>query len=416
MYVLKNEVDGMERKSKHRIILHVDMNSFYASVEIAKDRSLQGKPLAIAGDEKQRKGIIVTCSYEARALGIHTRMPVWEAKRLCPHLIVKQPNFPLYKRASFSLFQLLSQYTDVYQPVSIDEGYLDITNYMNLEDPLAVANNIQKEVLKQLFLPCSIGMAPNKFLAKMASNMKKPLGITVLRKRDVPSVLWPMNVTNMHGIGEKTALKLKNMGITTIGDLAKAEEGMLRKQLGVNGILLKQRANGIDDRPVDPSQIDQFKSIGNSRTLPTDTDEEHVVFQWLEKLAGMVSNRLQKKNMVTCTIQLTMMCSNRNVITRSMQLQSSTDNMHDIYEVACILWRKHWNGDSVRLLGITANHVTELTENGKQLDIFSYEEDIKQEPLQQVLEELRNKYGASIVQRGKEKNMSLQDRLRKKFT
>ncbi len=416
MYVLLNEVDELERKSKQRIILHVDMNSFYASVEMAKDHSLQGKPLAIAGDAKQRKGIIVTCNYEARALGIHTRMPVWEAKRLCPHLIVKQPNFPLYKRTSFLLFQFLSQYTNIIQPVSIDEGYLDMTNDMNLENPLGTANDIQKEILKQLSLPCSIGIAPNKFLAKMASNMKKPLGITILRKRDVPKILWPLNVTCMHGVGEKTAVRLNKMGIVTIGDLAQGDEKVLRKELGINGALLKQRANGVDDRPVDPEQINQFKSIGNSRTLPTNTDEEHIVFPWLENIAGMVSNRLQKKNMVTYSIQLTMTYSNRVVVTRSMQLQGPTDCKQDIYRVACLLWKNHWNGSSVRLLGITANNVVELKSSGKQLDLFSYEEDVQQEPLQQVLEELRKKYGESIVQKGKEKNSSFQDRLRKKFT
>lgn len=154
-----------------RVILHVDMNSFYASVEMAYNPALKGKPLAIAGNPEERRGIIVTCSYEARAKGVKTTMPLWEAKRLCPELIVMQPDFEKYRKASLAMFQILARYTSLVQPVSIDEGYIDITESKEFGSPIEIANKIQAQILKELDLPCSIGIAPNKFLAKTASDM-----------------------------------------------------------------------------------------------------------------------------------------------------------------------------------------------------------------------------------------------------
>ncbi len=401
-----------------RVILHVDMNSFYASVEAAYDKNLKGKPLAIAGNEKERKGIIITCSYEARALGIHSTMPLWEAKRLCPDLIIKRPNFELYREVSFQLFQLLSRFTELIQPVSIDEGYLDITGCYELGSPLAIAEQIQQEVLHQLQLPCSIGIAPNKFLAKMASNMKKPLGITVLRKRDVPVLLWPLDVGVMHGVGKKTKEKLSAFGIQTIGELAAAEEGKLRELLGSNGAVLKERANGMDERPVDPGRMLEFKTIGNSFTLPEDTVEETVIFEVLQRLAASVSRRLKKRNVVTYNVQLTIKYYNRKLMNRSKKLENFIVEERDIFSAASRLWKQHWEGDPVRLLGITACDLADKTAT-KQLDLFSFEEDAKEEPLLRVLDELKKKYGDSIIQKGRirsRKAGSFQDYLKEKYS
>src|SRR5574342_193203 len=207
-----------------RVIFHVDMNSFYASVEMAFDPDLKGKAVAIAGNVEERRGIIVTCSYEARKYGVKTTMPLWEAKKLCPQLIVMKPNFERYRAASIGMFDILRQYTEMVEPVSIDEGYLDITESFEFGSPIDIAKSIQKRVLEQLDLPCSIGIAPNKFLAKMASDMKKPLGITVLRKRDIPHKLWPLKVGELHGIGKKTEEKLNKYGIISVKDLAHAAD------------------------------------------------------------------------------------------------------------------------------------------------------------------------------------------------
>src|SRR5699024_4370073 len=183
---------------------------------------LKGKPLAIAGNPEEGKGIVVTSSYEARAKGVKTTMQLWQARRLCPELIVLRPNFDRYRAASKEMFQMLAEITPYVEPVSIDEGYMDVTGTEQHGSPIEIAQNLQQRISRELDLPCSIGIAPNKFLAKMASDMQKPAGLTVLRKRDLPHKLWPLSIEEMHGIGEKTAEKLRAIDVTTIGELVQA--------------------------------------------------------------------------------------------------------------------------------------------------------------------------------------------------
>ncbi|MCA1030646.1 DNA polymerase IV [Bacillus timonensis] len=382
-----------------KVILHVDMNSFYASVEMAYDPSLRGKPLAIAGNVEERRGIIITCSYEARAVGVKTTMPLWEARKLCPNLIVMKPNFQRYRKASLAMFEFLQSYTHLVEPVSVDEGYLDITECFKLGSPLNIAKDIQTKLMQQLNLPCSIGVAPNKFLAKMASNMKKPLGITVLRKRDIESILWPMSVSMMHGVGKKTAEKLNQIQIYTIKDLANANVVGLKNLLGINGERLKNMANGNDNRPVDPDAVSEFKSIGNSSTLPHDSVDETELTNVIKRLSASVAQRMKRKEMLSANIQITIRYYNRATITRSKKLINPIDKEEDIYNAAFRLFRTHWNEEPVRLLGVTAVDLVEKDEAFKQLDLFSYEVDAKDEPLIDTLDRLKKKYGADIIKK-----------------
>lgn len=386
-----------------RVILHVDMNSFYASVEMAYNSALKGKPLAIAGNPKERKGIIVTCSYEARKFGVKTTMPLWEAKKLCPQLIVMTPNFERYRAASGGMFNILKQYSDLVEPVSIDEGYLDITESFELGAPLEIAENIQKQVLNELDLPCSIGVAPNRFLAKMASDMKKPLGITVLRKRDVQKVLWPLPVVKMHGVGKKTAEKLNSMGIVTIKDLAQADKIQLDALLGINGIRLKDRANGIDERPIDPNAANEIKSVGNSTTLPSDETNQQELLQVLKRLTEKVVVRLNRKKMLASSIGITIRYKNRKTINRSKKLLNPTVRFDELYKESKELFLKHWNGEPVRLLGVTGSDLVEKKQAVRQLDLFSYEKEAKQEPLIKAVEGLRSKFGEGIIEKALDK-------------
>jgi DNA polymerase IV len=380
-----------------RVILHVDMNSFYASVEMAYDPSLKGKPLAIAGNPEERRGIIVTCSYEARKFGVKTTMPLWEAKKLCPQLIIMKPNFERYRAASMGMFDILREYSSLVEPVSIDEGYMDITDSYEFGSPIKIAETIQKQVFQQLDLPCSIGVAPNKFLAKMASDMKKPMGITVLRKRDVPHILWPMEVEEMHGVGRKTGEKLRNLNITTIGELAKADEIILKAALGINGPRLKQKANGQDLRKVDPDSASEFKSVGNSTTLPRDVSNQRELLLVFEKLAAQVSSRLKRKKVMAVTLGITIRYKDRKTITRSRKLKNPIQQDEEIYKMAKELFIKHWNGNAVRLLGITGTDLVEPKQAVKQLDLFSFENDARKEPLIQTMDLLRKKYGTKII-------------------
>jgi len=388
---------------KGRVILHVDMNSFYASVEMAYNPQLKGKPLAIAGNPEERRGIVVTCSYEARKYGVRAAMPLWEAKKLCPSLIVMTPNFDRYRSASLKMFELLRQYSDLVEPVSIDEGYIDITNSYELGSPIDIAKSIQSRLLNQLDLPCSIGIAPNKFLAKMASDMKKPLGITILRKRDVETKLWPLPASEMHGVGKKTAEKLRTIAIHTIGDIAKAHDLQLKHLLGINGARLKERANGIDIRPVDPNSVYEYKSIGNSTTLPRDVSNQQDLLNVLQSLSTTVSARLKNKGVFTESVQITIRYKDRKTITRSKKLENPVQGQKDLYLYASSLFLTHWNGNPVRLLGITGNDLIEEEFVAVQLDIFSYEEAAKKEPLIKTIEQLKEKFGDQVISKGSKK-------------
>lgn len=388
--------------TKAKVIFHVDMNSFYASVEMAYNQSLKGKAVAIAGNPEERKGIIVTSSYEARAKGVKTTMPLWEAKKYCPELIVLRPNFDRYREVSSNIFRLLADITDLIEPVSIDEGYMDVTDVPI--HPIKLADQIQQTLLRQLDIPCSIGIGPNKFLAKTASDMKKPLGITILRKRELPEKLWPLPVDDMYGIGEKTADKLKKIDIHTIGDLANADVYALTQLLGINGERLRNRANGIDTRDVDPNSVNEFKSIGNSRTFPEDTSDLDELRRMLFQLAVRVDERLNRREMTGKTIQLMIRYNDRQTITRSRKLHTYVNGLEDIVPVAYELLDIHWNLEPVRLLGVTVSDLLEKKEVLEQLNLFTYEKVAKKAKLEEMVQELKSKYGkdAFPIIQGKE--------------
>lgn len=377
----------------HRVIFHIDMNSFYASVEMAKDPKLKGKPIAIAGNPEERKGIIVTSSYEARAKGVKTTMPLWEAKKLCPELIVLRPNFTLYREMSSQIFRLLYDITEWIEPVSIDEGYLDVTQLP--VHPLTLAKDIQANILTQLDIPCSIGIGPNKFLAKTASDMKKPLGITILRKRDISSKLWPLPVGDMYGIGEKTAEKLGRIQIQTIKELAEADTYTLKHLLGINGERLQNRARGIDTRAVDPDALNDFKSIGNSQTLPDDTIDEAQIKQLLLHLTKRVDERLKRREMTGKSIQLTIRYKDRQTVTRSRTISSYLEGADDIYPVILELFEEHWTGRPIRLLGVTVSNLLKMDSILEQLSLFTYESEIKKVKAKETMKQLEEKYGSN---------------------
>jgi DNA polymerase IV len=391
----------MNKSDNAKIILHIDMNSFYASVEMAKDPTLMGKPLAIAGNVEERRGIIVTCSYEARAKGVKATMPLWQARRLCPQLIVLPPNMKIYRNVSEKMFELLRTYTPLVEPVSIDEGYLDITDVDIKTSYLQFVKQIQNDILDQLKLPSSIGIAPNKFLAKMASDMKKPLGITILRKRDIPSILWPMEVGEMHGVGKKSAEKLNKHSILTIGDLAKADDILLEGVLGINGKRMKERANGNDHRPVDPEAANQWQSIGNSTTLRADTVNMVTIQNAFKRLCASVSLRMKRKRVVSSTIQITIRYKNRKTVTRSLTEEKTLESEEEIYHKALFLFEKHWTGEPVRLLGVAVQKLIEKSEAYKQLELFTNEKEEKVNQFHETLSELQRKFGEHIIYKGK---------------
>jgi len=376
------------------------MNSFYASVEMRHHPELRGQPLAIAGRSEERRGIIVTASYEARTKGIKATMPVWQAKRLCPELIVWTPNFDLYRKASHQLFDLLRDITPLVEKVSIDEGYMDVTDLQSRYHPIRLARELQERVKNELQLPSSIGIAPNKFLAKMASDMKKPMGLTILRKRDLAKVLWPLPIEDMHGVGQKTAEKLRAMRIQTIGDLAGYDKHSLASVLGVHGERLFERANGIDDRPVDPESEANYKSISQSTTLPEDIASESEARAVFAKLATQLAGRLKEKKYVAYQITITIRYSDWQTVSRAKTFKKAITEHRDILDIAMFLFHEHWDGRPIRLLGIAAHSLEDSVMATKQLDLFTYEKDVKEEPLIDAIQQLEEKYGDHVIQKG----------------
>jgi DNA polymerase-4 len=387
-----------------RVVAHVDCNSYFAAVEIANDSSLEGKPVVVAGNLK-RNGIIIAASYKAREYGIYTTQLLSQAKKLCTDLVVKAPNFDLYRETSAKIFDFLSTITEEIEIASIDESYLDLTELAKRGmNPIEIAKKGQLDILEMFGIPTSWGIGPNKVLAKHASDWKKPNGLTIIRRRDVPHMLWPKPVSELHGCGEKTAEKLSSIGVKTIEDLAEIEEGIVRRLLGKNGVMLKNWANGIDNRPVDKEKALSITTVGNSTTLQVNTAEERVLLETFKSLAQSVSLRMKAKKVVTYTVQITIRYSDFKTITRSRTLINPVVEARELFQCAMQLFHKHWSGDSVRLLGISAQNVVEEREAVKQLDLFDFEADAKEvekkEPLLQVVGQLKMKFGTSIIQTG----------------
>ncbi|MDR0270638.1 DNA polymerase IV [Paenibacillus sp.] len=394
---MKNDVDAYY-PANGRVILHVDMNAFYCSVHEAEEPDkYRGKPTAVAGSIELRKGIIVTSSYAARRRGISTGMHVNRALKLCPELTVIRPDFHLYHKYSTAFMRIAYSYTPLMQAASIDECYLDITGSRQFGTPQQIAEEIQRRIDEELGLPCSVGIAPNKLLAKMASDMKKPQGITVLRIRDVPRILWDKPCGQLFGIGGKTAEKLRKLGIYTIGQLAKTEEETLTRAFGVVGVWMKQAANGIDHSPV-LEEREQNKSIGHTITLPNDIQARKDVNRVLLNISDQVARRLRHKELMAGGVQITIRTPDMKTITRSRVLAIPTESASDIYEEARRLYAEHWGWDRpVRLLGITLQQLAPKSESAIQLDLFEYEKQPKKEVLTQTMDMLRNKFGENAV-------------------
>jgi DNA polymerase-4 len=380
---------------KHgRVILHTDMNAYFCSVhEALEPEKYRGKPIAVAGSVELRKGIVVTSSYAARAQGVKTGMLVREALQVCPQLIVIQPDFEQYRLFSRQFMQIAYSYSPLIEAMSIDECYLDITGSKQFGTPLEIAQTLQRRIWSELSLPCSIGIAPNKLLAKMASDMKKPNGISILRRRDVPQLLWDKPCSHLFGIGRRTGEKLTKLNIQSIGELAAAEESFLTKHFGVVGVWLKNAANGIDESPVNPLQ-EASKSVGHTTTLPHNLTDKPEIERVFLNLADQVTRRLRRQQLTAGTVQITIRNPEMKTITRSHTLTAPTDNADDIYHEACRLFAIHWGFDKpVRLLGITLQSLQERAGAAMQLDLFDFEKQPKKEQLTRAMDQIRDKYG-----------------------
>ncbi len=389
-----------------RVVFLVDMNAFYISCERTRHPEIDGKPAAVAGDPLNRTGIILTANYEARKYGIKTTMIVKEAFKLCPNLIIIPPDHQFYEQKSNEVMKILASYTPVIEQNSIDEAWLDMTGCSGIfGEPLESASNIMERIRSELGLWCSIGISENKFLSKMASEMKKPLGITELWKRDIKQKMWPLPVSYMYGVGKQTAQKFQNNGIKTIKDLALADKEFILKTLGRMGIEFSLLANGIDTSLVTPNFAGHMKSIGRSTTLPHDTlDIEYakaVLFELSDEV-GMTARKHGKKGH---TVQINIKYSDFKSITRQMTIPE-TYLVKDIYTTGVELLKKNWSSKPVRLLGISLSGFDSNCKS-EQISLFELPNVINEkndtdriESVENTIHNIRQKYGSSIIKPG----------------
>ena len=387
-----------------RVVFLVDMNAFFISCETTRNPSILGKPAAVAGDPKKRSGIILAANYEARKYGVKTTMVLHEAKKLCPGLILIPSDHRFYERKSRDVMDLLSRYTPVIEQNSIDEAWLDMTGCEKLfGEPAESARSIMDAISHELGLWCSIGISENKFLSKMASEMKKPLGITELWKHDIQVKLWPLPIRAMYGIGSQTADKLQKSGIFTIGDLANCNVKELMKSIGKYALDLHRLANGIDDSPVKPRSSDEIKSIGRSVTLAEDISDLETAKKILMELAEEVGAAARRHSKKGKTVQITIKYSNFQVITRQTTVPP-TYLTKRIFSAGFGLLSRHWDKTrKIRLLGISISGFQDEFE-AEQLSLFedaaSYVTSDREEKLEKTIDMIRQKHGDSVIRRG----------------
>lgn len=392
-------------KSGVKVIFHIDLNQFFCSVAILKNPRLKGKAFAI-GRESSLKGVISTASYEARKYGIHAGMPLVEAYQKLPTLTVVDYGHDLYVEYSKKFFKFLSSYSKEIEQTSIDEGYMDVTS-LTLEvnrHPLDLAKEIQSRALKELSLPVSIGIAPTLYLAKMASDMKKPLGITILRIKDIPDLLYPLDVKEIFGIGKKTYPILKENNILTIGDFVKKENEMIvRKIVGNTYDSFILELSGKSTNIVDPYRYSEPESISKSTTFDTPLVTYNEILDNILKLASDCYYELKKSGKKTKTVSITMRDVSFHTITRSKTIPDYTNDKTLLMYYLEDLVEENFNSQTLRLVGAGFSNFVDEKDYKEEITLFNYQSVYeKEEALSNLMKDYNERFGSKSLFFGKE--------------
>jgi DNA polymerase-4 len=347
-------------------IAHLDLDAFYAAAEMLENPDLKGKPVLVGGRPESR-GVVATASYAARAYGVHSAMPMARAVRLCPQAIVLAPRFDVYRRYSRQVMAMLREKAPLMERVSIDEAYLDLTEEVDeWQEAVDIAHGLQERVRDEVGLSASIGLATNKLVAKVASDYDKPEGLTVVRPGDEAAFLAPLPVRVIWGVGPVTTEKLAQMGVTTVGELARLSERALQARFGDHGVAMARRARGIDRRPVSMDQ--ERKSVSRETTFGEDLHELGELKRELWRLSQSVARRLRLAEVVAGTIAIKLRYADFETLTRQMSLAVPTGEDVRIYQAALVLLEQNWErGRAVRLLGVGGDHLKPPT---GQLPLF----------------------------------------------
>lgn len=378
-----------------RVYFHIDLNAFFASCEELLDPSLKGKPLVVGG--KSRRSVISTANYEARKYGIHSAMPMQQAEKLCKDLVIVNGHYAFYSDMSHQFMQIIHSYTDLVEKASIDECYADMTDVIcRYPKPLDVAFEIQRRVLEETGLRCSIGIGPNMFLAKMASDMKKPMGITVLRIRDVPEKMWPLPIKEMQGIGKRTVPLMEDLNIHTIKDLATYQDlNALKPVLGKNIESMIKRANGYDDRTL-MTDYDS-KSMGISETLLEDVTDYDELRGLIRTLCRRLSKRLKEAHKAGYHVSMRICYYDFRNANKSKKLSTPIWTSDDLFVQAMILFDSSYEEEeAVRLIGVSVSDFAGEDFLAKQVSLFDAPEE---ESTSEILHDLNHQLGTQAFVR-----------------
>ena len=380
-----------------RTVMHIDLDAFFVSVEQVLNLELKGKPVVVGGKPDQR-GVVATASYEARAFGLHSGMPLVTAVRLCPQAIFIEGSFPKYREASEKFMAILADFSPFMEPMGLDEAYLDVTGFESLHGSVRqMALKIKKCVREELGLIASIGIATCKVVAKVASAASKPDGLIEVLAGEEAAFLAPLAIGKLPGVGKKTEQVLRGLGISTIGKLARMPPDILKSRFGVFGVTLHRYANGIDDRGILPRG--DAGSISRETTFARDIGDRAFLSNKLSYLAEKVGADLRQNGKQTRCITVKLRYSDFTTITRSHTLSQSTDTDQAIFQAGDDLMQKALTSErrSIRLIGIG---VSNLVEPGKQLSMLNGTEQ-RQEKLNRAVDRIRTKYGFSAIQTGR---------------
>ncbi len=381
-----------------RQIIHVDMDAFFASVEVRERPELAGQPV-IVGGTAQARGVVAAASYEARRFGVHSAMPTATALRLCPQAVLLPPRHDFYAEVSRGIHQVFERYTPVIEPLSLDEAFLEVTGSLRLFGSAAkIGRRIKREIREELNLVASVGVAPNKFLAKLASDIDKPDGFREVREGEARELLDPLPVTRLWGVGPKGAKTLERLGIRTVGQLRAYPPRLLAQHFGSGGEQLWRLAHGEDDRPVVPLQ--EAKSISNETTFPRDVEDPSTLCVWLTDLAEHVGWRLRGHHLKGRTVTIKLRFSDFSLITRSITLPEPTDVSTEIRDFALRLYRERVPRGHlpVRLVGVG---ISGFADSGPlQQGLFTAERE-RDSRIDSLVDGIRSKFGATALRRGR---------------
>ena len=390
-----------------RVILHCDLNCFFASVELLRYPALRDVPVAVCGDPESRHGIVLAKNEAAKQLGVKTAETIWQARQKAPHLITLPPHHGLYREYSRKVNAIYGQYTDLVEPFGIDESWLDITGSMHLfgGDGKSIADQLRERLREELGLTISVGVSFNKIFAKLGSDYKKPDATTVIDRGNWQAIVWPLPVGDLLGVGRSTQKLLRQYGVETIGQLAAFPRQTLETLLGKHGTQLHDYANGLENSPVRPQhEAEPVKSVGNGTTFPRNLTRWEEVRSGLAVLSDSVAGRLRRQGLYCGGVALTIRNAQFRQFSRQMRLDAPTHLQKDIYQTALALARQSWHApDPIRALTVTALYLTDSADSFQQLDLLdgaAAQREEKQERLEQAMDAIRGKYGKGAISFG----------------